>query len=158
MSVLGKRVIYAGPAESGECQPLTVEGIALDAMLPGTVVSIAATGLQTSAVAATVFGQLLLVADKDELRTRAIDEARVVGDSMQAIQGRSGEYLNVLVAAGNNITTRGTALSRNGAGKLKIALTDGTEEIVAYSDEVVNVTADALVRVKVKQEWLNDFN
>lgn len=151
MSDLGKRVIYAGPAEGGTCQPLKVEGIALSAAtLPGTVMALVATGLEDSTVASTVFGQLFLVADKDQLRTRSVDDAWTQNESMAAIQPRSGEYVNVLVASGNNITSRGVALARDGAGKLAIAATDGTVEIVAYSDEIINVTADTLVRVKIK--------
>lgn len=150
MSTLGKRVIYVGPADGGDHKPLNVEGVALSATtLPGSVMQQTATGLQVNAVAATVFGQQLLVADKDQQRTKSVDTSWTQNENMVAMAPRSGEFYNVLVASGNNITTKGTALSRDGAGKLKIALTDGTEEIVAYSDEIVNVTADALVCVRI---------
>ena len=150
MSIKGKRVIYVGPADGANHKPLNVEGKAISAAtLPGTVVQQVATGLQTNAQAAIVFGGLLLVADKDEQRTRSVDDAWTQDENLVAIQPRSGEFVNILVASGNNITTRNTALTRNGAGLLAIAATDGTEDIVAYSDEIVNVTADALVRCRI---------
>lgn len=148
MSVIGKRVIFVGPADGSEHKPLNVEGVAVSAVLPGTVVKQLATGLDTNDIAATVFGQLLLVADKDQQRTKSVDDPWIINENMVAIQPRSGEFINVLVASGNNITSRGVALSRNGAGLLKIAAIDGSEEIVAHSDEIVNVTADALVCVR----------
>lgn len=141
MSTVGKRTIYVGPADGSDHKPLNVEGLALSAAtLPGTLVALTATGIQTNASAATVFGQLTLVADKDQQRSKSVDDAWTQNENMVAIQPRSGELVNVLVAATQNITARGTALSRNGAGLLKIALTNGTEEIVAYSDEIVDTT------------------
>lgn len=146
---MGKNTIYVGGAGEHNSKPLKVEGIALGAaILPGQMLEYNATGLDVNGVAATVFGRTPLFADKDELRTKLVTEAWTQNETMQAIQFRSGEFGNVLVASGNNITARGVALSSNGAGLLKIAVTDGTEEIIAYSDEIVNVTADALVRVK----------
>lgn len=156
MSTIGKRVIYAGPADNDSRKPLTVEGVCLTAsLLPGTVVEEVATGLQANANAATVFGQELLVADKDQLRSRSVDDAWTQNENMTAIKARSGEFLNVLVEDGNNLTARGIPLSNNGAGLLQIATIPATvgatsEQVLAYSDEIINVSgADALVRVRV---------
>lgn len=150
MSTIGKRTIYVGPADDANHKPLNVEGEALAAILPGTVVEQVATGLQANANAATVFGQELLVADKDQMLTKSVDDAWTINENMVAIKLRSGEFANVLVADGNNITSRGTPLSLNGSGLLKIALTDGTEQVLCYSDEIINVSgANALVRVRV---------
>lgn len=154
MSVLGKRVIYVGPADGANHKPLNVEGVALAAIAPGTVVEAVAGGLQANANAATVFGQELLVADKDQQRSRSVDDAWTINENMVAVKPRSGEFVNVLVAAGNNLTARGIPLSLNGSGLLKIAVTPATvgvtsEQVLAYSDEIVNVAADALVRVRV---------
>jgi len=150
VSIIGKRTIYVGPAGVANCKPLNVEGVALSAStLPGSVIEQAATGLQLNSRAATVFGGPLLVADKDQQRTRSVDDAWTQNENMVAIQPRSGEFFNAIVADGNNITTKNTALSWTAAGKLAIAATDGTENIVAYSDEIVNVSgADALVRCR----------
>lgn len=149
MSTLGKRVIYVGPADGSNHKPLNVEGIALDAVVPGTLVALSSTGLSTSAAAAIAFSQQMMVADKDQMKSKSVDDAWTINESMVAIAPRSGEFLNVMVAAGNNITSRGIPLSRNGAGLLKIALTDGTEQILCYSDEIINVTAGALVCVRI---------
>ena len=113
MSVIGKRVIYAGPADGQDCKPLKIEGAALAAIAAGSLVASATNGIELDGSAATAFGS------------------------------------SIIVASGNNITKKGVALTRNGSGKLQIAATDGSEQILAYSDEVVNVTSDALVRVYV---------
>ena len=149
MSDKGKRVIYVGPADDANHKPLNIEGVALSASLPGTVMAITAAGLTLNANAATVFGDQLIVADKDQQRTRSVEDVWTLNENMVAIAPRSGEFINILVAAGNDITRRGVALSRNGAGLLQIAATDGSEEIVAYSDETINVTADALVCCRI---------
>lgn len=153
MSTLGKRVIYVGPADDADHKPLHVEGIATEAsILPGSVLDYAAAsaGLELMDDAATVFGKPLLVADKDEMRSKSVDDAWTVDENMVAISPRSGEFLNVLVITGQALV-RGTALTRSVAtpGALIIAATDGTEEILCYADEVVTTTATQLVRVKI---------
>lgn len=150
MTTKGKRVIYAGQADNGvSCKPLNVEGKALSAVRAGALCAQAATGIDESAQAATVFGASRLFADKDQQRTKTVDDPWVINENMVAIQARSGESLNVLVATGQAITTRGTALSSNGDGTLKIAVTDGTEEVLAYSDEIVTTTGVQLVLVAI---------
>ena len=89
MSAIGKRTIYVGPAEGGA--PLNVEAKALAAIAPGTVVEEVATGLQANANAATVFGQELLVADKDQMRSKSVDDAWTINENMDAIKARSGD-------------------------------------------------------------------
>lgn len=155
MSVIGKRTIFVGPADDANHKPLNVEGVAIAATLPGLIVEQIATGLQINANAATVFGQELLVADKDQQRTKSVDDAWTIAENMVAIKARSGEFLNIIVVDGEDITSRGTPLSLNGAGKLKIAVTPAvvgatSEQVLAYSDEIIDTTgADALVRVRV---------
>ena len=148
MSDKGKRTIYVGPADGANHKPLNIEGVALSAAtLPGTILSQGATGLSSSSVLATVFGQVPMIADKDQQRTKSVDDAWTQNENMVAMQPRSGEFFNALVITGQAIASRGVALSRSAPG-LKIALTDGTEEIVAYSDEIVTTTGTELVRVK----------
>lgn len=159
MSVIEKRTIYVGPAGEHNCKPLHIEGVNLTAsLLPGTVVEAVATGLQANANAATVFGQEFLVADKDQLRSKSVDAAWTQNENMVAIKARSGDILNVLVAATQNITATGVPLSLNGSGLLKIATVPGTvgatsEQILCYSDEVIDTTGNpatgTLVRVRV---------
>jgi hypothetical protein len=159
MSVKGKRLIYVGPADGANHKPLNVEGVNLTAsLLPGTVVEEVATGLQANANAATVFGQELLVADKDQMRSKSVDDAWTENENMVAIKARSGEFLNVLVAATQNITARGVPLSLNGSGLLKIAVTPAvvgatSEQVICYSDEIIDTTGGpatgTLVSVRV---------
>jgi hypothetical protein len=155
----GKQTIYVGPAGDSNCKPLNVEGKSLTAdVLPGTIVEEVATGLQKNASAATLFGQELLVADKDQQRSKAVSDAWAQNENMVAIKARSGEFLNVLVAATQNITARGVPLSLNGAGLLKIAVTPAvvgatSEQVLCYSDEIIDTTGGpaggTLVRVRV---------
>jgi hypothetical protein len=148
---IGKRSIYKGPAESGECSPLQEEGLCAEAgILPGTLVQQAAAGAglevnDTAAIAS--FGKKVLVANRNELMSRNVDEAWTLGDTMQALVPRSGEYFNVIVAAGNNIVNLDTPLTVNGAGKLAIAATDGTVPVLFKANEIVNAVADTLVEV-----------
>lgn len=153
MSTIGKRLIYVGPADGANHKPLNVEGKAITAIAPGTVVEQVATGLQINANAATVFGQELLVADKDQMRSLSVDDAWTIDENMVAIAARSGEFLNVLVVTGQALVS-GVPLSLNGAGLLKIAVTPATvgvtsEQVLCYADETVTTTATQLVRVRV---------
>lgn len=152
MSIKGKRVIYAGPADgSAFAHPLKVEGLASEAsILPGSVLDYAAAsaGLELMDDAATVFGKPLMVADKDELGAGSVDDAWTIAESMVGLKPRSGEFFNVLVITAQALV-RGTALTRSVAtpGALIIAATDGTEEVLCYADEVVTTAATQLVRV-----------
>ena len=147
MSAIGKRVIYAGAVDSAHDKPLHVEGVAVDAFLPGTVLKQSASGIETSDVAATVFGQQTLIADKDQMRSKSVDDAWTISENAVAISPRSGEFLNVLVATAQVLIV-GTALTRNTSGLLVVAATDGTEEIVAHSDEALTTSGTTLVRVR----------
>tara|TARA_R110000851_G_scaffold3716_1_gene15160 strand:+ start:383 stop:841 length:459 start_codon:yes stop_codon:yes gene_type:complete len=148
MSTIGKRKIWVGPADGPACKPLIKEGLAIDAFLPGTLVVRSAAGLATSVKASTVFGQEPTIAMEYGAHTGGdVDTVYTVGDSAISASVRSGEFVNALVAVGNNITILGAALTSNGAGRLKLAATDGTDFIMFHADEVINVTgADALVR------------
>lgn len=153
MSTKGKRVIYVGPADDANHKPLNIEGIAVAATAPGTVMKQTTAGLAANDIAATQFGEQLIVADKDQQRSKSVDDAWTINENMVAIAPRSGEFLNVLVATGQTLE-RGSPLSRNGAGLLKLAVTPATvgatsEEVVAYADETVTTAATQLVRVRV---------
>lgn len=155
MATKGKRSIYVGPADHGHAgKPLNVEGKALGVVRPGALCAEAATGIDENAVVATTFGASKLFADKDQQRSKTVDDDWVINENMVAIHARSGEFLNVLVANAQTITKSGTPLSSNADGTLKIAVTPATvgvtsEEILAYSDEIVTTTAIQLVRVKI---------
>lgn len=141
--------IYQGPADGGTGHPLIVEGKAVDAIAPGTLVERTAAGLATSNDAATVFGSEPLVAKEQgsHISDSAL-QAYTIGDTAQAIAVRSGEFVLCKVAAANNLTRKGIALASAGDGSLKIAATDGTENVLFHSEQVVNVTTAQLVLVK----------
>lgn len=152
MSTQGKRTIYVGPADGANHKPLNVEGVATESgILPGSVVDFAAAGagLELADDAATVFGKILLIADKDQMRSKSVDTAWTIDENMVAIQPRSGEYVNILVITAQAVT-KGAPLSRSATpGALKLAVTDGTEEIEIYADETVTTTATQLVRCRM---------
>ena len=148
---MAKRKIYLGPVDSGVNGPLIVEGLAVDAFTPGELLEQTSAGLATSNNAATVFNSECLVASEiSESEGGTISTAYTIGDTAEAIAVRSGEFVNVVVAASQNITSKGVALSSNGLGRLKIALTDGTEQVLFYSDEIVN-TGGAVALVTVRK-------
>ena len=156
MSTIGKRLIWVGPADGSNAKPANIEGVATQAtILPGSVViqAAASAGLELSDVAATLFGNPFMVADKDQMRAKSVDDLWAISENMVAIQPRSGEYLNVLVIIAQALVV-GTPLARSGTdGALKIAVTPATvgatsEEILCYVDEIVTTTATQLVRVR----------
>lgn len=140
---MAKHKIYLGPADSANYHALRVEGLAVDAILPGALVKQTASGLATSDKAATVFDSQVLIAEEYGAHVdQGVDTAYTIGDTAISVDVRSGEFVNVRVATGNNILAKGTALSSNGDGQFKIAATGGTEQVLLYADEIVNVTAD----------------
>ena len=156
MSTIGKRVIFKGPADYGNCKPLNIEGKSITAsVLPGTILENVAAGLQVNAADATVFGQELLVADKNQMQSKSVDDVWTINENIVAIKLTSGQMANVLVAAGNNITASGVPLSLDGNGVLKIAVTPAvvgatSEQVLCYSDEIINVSGSAaLVAIRV---------
>lgn len=147
MSVKGKRTIYAGPADGESCHHLLTEGKAVDAFLPGELVERAPTGLQQSDNAATVFGTECIIAKEYGDHTdQDVDTVYAIGDLALGIVVRSGEFVNARMAAATY--TKGQPLSSNANGQLKAALTDGTEQILFYSDEAITAVAGDLVRVR----------
>lgn len=150
MSIKGKRVIYRGPADHGHAgKPLNVEGKALGVVRPGALLAQAITGLDESALASTVFGTQKLWADKDQQRTLTVDDDWAINENMVGIQGRSGEFMTVLVATAQAITKLGVGLASNGDGTLKIAATSGADQVLCYSDEIITTSGVQLVHVVI---------
>ena len=143
---MAKQKIYLGQAD-GSATPTLVEGLAVDAIVPGSLVERGASGLSTSNNAATVFNSECLVAQEiGSGRGAEITTAWTIGDTAQAVKVKSGEFVNVRVATGQTIVV-GTALSSNGDGTLKLAITDGTEQILFYAEEAVTTSGVTLVTV-----------
>jgi len=148
MSILGKRTIFVGPADDANHKPLNVEGIAISATPPGTVMERTAAGLLINANLKTVFDGYFIVADKDQQRSKSVDDNWTINENMVAIQARSGEFLNVLVATAQVLIV-GTPLTRNGAGLLIISAVTSLEEQLCVSEEALTTSGTQLVRVRV---------
>lgn len=153
MSAIGKRVIFAGPADGSNHKPLNIEGKAVAAIAPGTFLKRTTAGLDVNDIAAIIFGEQFIIADKDQQRSKSVDDAWTINENMVAIAPRSGEFVNALVATGQTLIV-GSPMARNGAGLLKLAVTPATvgatsEEIVGYADETITTTGTILVRVRV---------
>jgi hypothetical protein len=154
---MAKRKIYLGPINSGLNGPLLGSpGLVIDAFTAGELLVRTATGYATASAAATVFGAECLIAQEiSESEGGLITTPYTVGDSVEPLIVRSGEFVNASVAASQNITRKGTPLSSNGDGTLKIAVTPGTvgatsEQVLFYSEEIVN-TGGAVALVTVRK-------
>jgi hypothetical protein len=154
---MAKRKIYLGPINSGlNGALLGSPGLVIDAFTAGELLVRTATGYATASAAATVFGAECLIAQEiSESEGGLITTPYTVGDSVEPLIVRSGEFVNASVAASQNITRKGTPLSSNGDGTLKIAVTPGTvgatsEQVLFYSEEIVN-TGGAVALVTVRK-------
>lgn len=150
MSTKGKRLIWVGPADGANHKPLNIEGVALEAdILPGMIVEYdpAGTGLKKSATLATDFGLLMKVADKDQQRSKSVDDPWVINENMVAVQPRSGEFVNVLAAAAVYVV--GQPMTHVAGGLASGATTDGTNQIVGFSDEALTLAANGLLRIRI---------
>ena len=146
MSDLGKRTIYVG-AGANNASPLNVEGLAVAATAAGSLMTQGASGLSKSAAAATVFSTPIF-ADKDQMRSKSVDDAWTINENMVAIQGRSGDILNVLVATAQTLV-HGDPLVSNGAGLLTKGSGALTQHAVCIADEATTTSGTSLVRVKI---------
>lgn len=149
MSAIGKRVIFVGPADGSNNKPQNIEGIAETAVLPGTFMKRTAGGLDTNNIASIIFGEQLIIADKDQQRSKSVDTAWTVDESMVAIKPRSGEFFNALVVTAQTLVV-GSPMSRNAAGLLKLAVTPATvgatsEEIACFAEEAITTSGTELV-------------
>lgn len=144
MATKGKRLIFS----DGVTLPSTEANAATATVLPGMSVIHTATTLTDNTNASTVFGYPHLIADYDILHGKTVDDLWVLGDNLIARELPQGKKANVIIAAGNNITARGIALTSNGDGKFKIANTADLDYVLCYSDEIINAVADSLARVK----------
>lgn len=139
--------IWVGPADGANAKPLVVEGKAADDFSPGELLVRTATGLATSANASTVLGQEPIIFREIGAHLGAdVDTKATVGDNARAVKLRSGEFALVRVAATQNITSKGLALTSNGDGTFKLAA--AADDKIVYSEEIINVTvAGTLVLV-----------
>lgn len=143
MATDGKRKIFTSAMPCA-----AIEAVTTGAVRPGSLCEQSASGAAESNDAATVFGRQSLFADYDILGAGDVDTSIPSGSTVVMRPLLKGETANLLVATGQNITSKGRGLSSNGDGTLKLALTNGTEKVVAYSDEIINTGSVTLVAVR----------
>lgn len=148
-----KRSIYLGPADGKNHKPLYVEGIVDEqsnvVIEPGSLVKQEpeTNNIRKDFDTASVSNNPILFADKDTARSKTVNDAWLVGESMVAILPRSGDFINAIVS---QFVNRGEPLTRSGFGVLIAAETDGSEQILAYADEDKLIQqSDGLLRIRV---------
>jgi hypothetical protein len=96
------------------------------------------------------------IANKNTLAQDGVDVAYEEGETIEPFDPAPTYLYYVRVAEGENVTALDTALTSDGAGALKIAADDGSEEVVAYAQEIENFTsAGGLLRVKIATSGYN---
>ena len=146
--------IHLGPARKND--PQVHEAEAGAAVKPGTFL-VLSSGRFVNAGADTV-GKLWL-AQENYLAMKGVDDAYtayaagppvVHGDVVPGLELQDDTHYAAVIATGTNVTAVGTPLKLATGGKLAIA-TPGTDNIVAFADEVFNnnTGSDQLIRVRV---------
>lgn len=140
--------IFAGPV--GEV-PVKVEGLAATGFGVGYLVNRAtANTLTLASAAANVFGQEFLVTSElGQTSGLNVNGTYTAGETAEAIQPKSGQWVYVRFAAGQNVSAKGLAVTTNGDGTFKLAATNGNEQVFGHTEEIVgNTTANQLVKVR----------
>lgn len=148
---VGKNTIYVAPV--GGVQPQQEQAVikAAEVINPGHIVLLDSNGEFINHNAAGEAKDFFVA----NLNAEAQESATTVwaaGDTCTAFQPQPQQYYNVVVAAGQNITAKGTALTSNGDGTLKIATITGAtpDATLCFADEVINTGGAAtLVRVRI---------
>lgn len=146
--------IHLGPARKNDPQVREAEAGASSAIKPGTFV-VLSSGRFVNAAADTV-GKVWL-AQENYLAMKGVDtaydpyvSASDRGDTVLGLELQDDTHYAAVIATGTNITAVGTPLKLAASGKLAIA-TPGTDNIVAFADEVFNnnTGSDQLIRIRV---------
>lgn len=148
--------IHLGPARKNDPQVREAEAAAASAIKPGTFL-VLSSGRFANAGAETV-GKVWL-AQENYLALRSVDVAYkpyvagppvVRGDTVLGLELQDDTHYAAVIATGTNIQAVSTPLKLAAGGKLAIA-TPGTDNIVAFSDEIYNnnTGSDQLLRIRV---------
>jgi hypothetical protein len=148
--------IHLGPARKNDPQVREAEAAASSAIKPGTFL-VLSSGRFANAAADTV-GKVWL-AQENYLAQKSVDDAyspyvagppEVRGDTVIGLELQDDTHYAAVIATGTNVTAVGTPLKLAASGKLAIA-TPGTDNIVAFADEVYNnnTGSDQLIRIRV---------
>lgn len=148
MAVNGKRNIF------NDVKDLTsYNAVATAAIRPGSLVVQSTVSnndaVTESALADNVTNQRSMLADYNFLQAQTVDDSWAANSVCVFREVPKDCRANALIAANQNITQRGTPLSSNADGTLKIAAADGSDVILFFSDEIINVGATpALAHVR----------
>jgi hypothetical protein len=143
---MAKNTIFAGGISDVD-RALVEEAKSGVSILPGSFM-LRTAGLFTN-VTVNGEGGAMYIADLNTMKQGGTEDAWVTGDSVKGFYPRAGEQYNVRSAVAN-YTAVDTPLTVNALGQVRPALTDGTEEVIAYVQEIINVTvAGTLVRVRM---------
>lgn len=144
--------IHLGPARKNDPQVREAEAGA--AIVPGSFI-VLSSGRFVLAGAATV-GKVWL-AQENYLAQKGVDTAYKPyvsasdrGDTVLGLELQDDTHYAAVIATGTNVSAVGTPLKLASGGKLAIA-TPGTDNIVAFSDEIYNnnTGSDQLIRIRV---------
>lgn len=129
--------VFAGPVEA--VKPLMREAKikVAETLVGGMLVELDA-GEWAAHGTADVGGDIYII-DMDTIGQKAVDAALTVGQSHPAFIPQVGYSYNVILAASQTIT-KGMSLASNGAGAVKEAAVDGTDEALFVADEAVTTT------------------
>jgi len=146
-------VVFSGPADV--VKPTYQEAVLASGQtpLPGTLV------LKSSGewIAHNVEGQggAYRVIDLNIIEQGGVTDAWAAGDTAGAFWPRVGETYNIIVADGETVVVD-SPLTSNGDGTVKVAATDGTEEVLFYSEEAASPSGStARVRARVATAGYN---
>jgi len=118
------------------------------AITPGSLVKLSGAGAFVAHSTAGKKGDFIYAMHPDALQGATCDTAVAIGATGVGEIAETGRELAMLVAA-TTVLVLDSPLTSNGAGALRLAVI-GTDEIIAYSQEVFTVPATAqLVRVRI---------
>ncbi len=145
--------VFAGPVEA--VKPLMREArIKADETLVGGMLVALDAGEWEAHGTADVGGDIYII-DMDTVGQAAVSAALTVGQSHPAFIPQVGYSYNLILAASQTITI-GEALSSNGAGAVKSAAVDGSDEALFVAEEDLTTTgATGRIRARYNPTGVN---
>lgn len=145
--------VFAGPVES--VKPLMSEAkIATGETITGGMLVELSSGEWVVHGTGDVGGDVYVI-DMDTIGQKAVADTLTVGQSAAAFIPQVGYSYNVVLAASQTVA-KGASLSSNGAGAIKVAATDGSDEALFVADEAVTTTgATGRIRVRYNPTGVN---
>lgn len=139
-------VVYAGPVTANA--PLMAEAkIASGQTLVGGNLVELSSAEWVAHGTADVGGDIYII-DMDTIGQKAVGDTLVAGQSHPAFIPEVGKSYNLILASAQTVA-KGASLSSNGAGAVKVAATDGTDEALFVAEEALTTTG-ATARIKAR--------